>query len=238
MNEKMSGSHEDVIDLSILFGALRKHIVLLVVVTVVFGVGSYFFTKYFIPEKYQVSATVIVNNKSSDSQYIYPSEISAAKNLAELYSIIIKSDAVLDEVINDLDLDVSYEQLRNSLSVTTVNETQVIEISMVSTDPDYAKKVVAKVVEVSKPTILDKVEAGSVKDLSETAVVNNGNPVSPNKKKNALMGAMIGFAIVAAIILLKELLNTKLKSENDVVGTLNVPLLGVVPEIDRKEFRK
>lgn len=238
MNEKLRDSDGDVIDLTVLFHTLRKYIVLLIVAAVVCGVGAYFYTEYFIPEQYKASATVIVNNRASDSQYIYPSEISSSQDLAELYSIIIKSDTVLEQVIDDLDLNLSYEQLRNSVTVQTVSSTQVVEISMVGSDPEYIKKIVAKFVEYSKPMILEKVEAGSVKDLNEAAVSNNGNPISPNKSKNAMMGGIAGFVIVAAIVLLKELLNTKIKSENDVTNTLNVPLLGVIPAVDRKEFNK
>lgn len=238
MNEKLRDSDGDVIDFTVLFHTLRKYVVLLIVAAVVCGVGAYFYTEYFIPEQYKASATVIVNNRASDSQYIYPSEISSSQDLAELYSIIIKSDTVLEQVIDDLDLNLSYEQLRNSVTVQTVSSTQVVEISMVGTDPEYIKSIVAKFVEYSKPMILEKVEAGSVKDLNEAAVSNNGNPISPNKSKNAMMGGIAGFVIVAAIVLLKELLNTKIKSENDVTNTLNVPLLGVIPAVDRKEFNK
>lgn len=237
MNEKTINQNDDVIDLSILFVLLRKNLILLIVVTILFGAASYGITKFFIPEKYQASATLIVNNKS-DNSYVNQSEIVAAQNLADLYSIIITSEPVLQEVIDNLGLEITYEQLKGSISVQAVNSTQVIEISMISTDAKYAKKIVAEIVEVSKPVILDKVEAGSVKDLSEASVSNNGNPISPNKKKNSLLGAIAGFILVYAVLFLKELFNNKIKSENDLVNTLGVPLLGVIPAVDGKDFNK
>ena len=60
---------------------------------------------------------------------------------------------------------------------------------------------------------MDKVDAGSVKELNEAALANNGNPVSPNKKKNTVIGALGGLVLAAAIVVLKELLNTTLKTE-------------------------
>lgn len=236
MNEKVKNSDEDVIDLALVIKALRKYIALLIVVALVCGIGAYLVTEYVIPEKYEATATVIVNNRASDSQYIYPSEISSSQDLAELYSIIIKSDTVLQQVIDDLKLNMTFEQLKNAVNVETIGGTQVVEISMVGTDPEYIKQIVAKFVEYSKPMILEKVEAGSVKDLNVAAVSNNGNPVSPNKKKNTLIGAFIGFCICAAVVIMKELFSTKIKSEDDVVNALNVPLLGIIPMIDGKEF--
>lgn len=236
MNEKNKESNEDVIDLSVLFVLLRKNLILLIVVTLVFGAASYCVTRFLIPERYQASATMIVNNKSGDTPYVNQSELAAAQNLADLYSIVITSQTVLQEVIDNLELDMTYEQLKNSVNVQSVNSTQVIQISMTSTDASFAKKVVAEIVEVSGPVILDKVEAGSVKVLSEATVSNNGAPVSPNKKKNTAIGALAGFILVYAILFLKEILNNKIKSEDDLVKVLGVPVLGVIPAVDRKDF--
>lgn len=238
MNGKYKNEQEDVIDLSIIFGVLLKNIPLLVIMMVLGAAAAFSYTKYLIPERYRAEATVIVNNKINDSQYISQGDLSSAKNLAELYSIIIKSDTVLDKIINDMGDRTSYSELRNSVSVTTVSETQVVTISMTSTNPEHAKEVVEKFVKYSKPVIMDKVDAGSVKELNEAALANNGNPVSPNKKKNTMIGALGGLVLAAAIVILKELFNTTLKTEADVKSVLDVPLLGVIPKVDRKEFNK
>ncbi len=238
MNGKYKNEQEDVIDLSIIFGVLLKNIPLLVIMMVLGAAAAFSYTKYLIPERYRAEATVIVNNKINDSQYISQGDLSSAKNLAELYSIIIKSDTVLDKIINDMGDRTSYSELRNSVSVTTVSETQVVTISMTSTNPEHAKEVVEKFVKYSKPVIMDKVDAGSVKELNEAALANNGNPVSPNKKKNTMIGAFGGLVLAAAIVILKELFNTTLKTEADVKSVLDVPLLGVIPKVDRKEFNK
>lgn len=238
MNEKIKDSGDDVIELSLVFSLIRKYIVFLIIASIIGGVSAYFYTKYMIPERYQATATVIINNRATDTQFIYPSEISSSQQLAELYSLIVKSDTVMQQVIDELDLNVTYEQLRNSISVQTLSSSQVVEISLISTDPEYAKKVVSTFVKYSKQFMADKVDAGKVDDLNLAAVSNNGYPISPNRKKNTMFGAMVGLAVAVAIVVLKQLLNTKLKSESDIVSTLNVPLLGVIPAVDRKEFLK
>lgn len=238
MNDTVKNTDNDVIDLSLVFALLRKNLVLLIIFSIIGGIVAYFGTVYLIPEKYRATATVVVNNRSAEYNYITPNEITSSKNLAELYSIIIKSDNVLQQVIDDLELDISYEELKNSVSVQTISDTQVVEISMESTDPEYAKAVVAKFVEYSKPMIVEKIEAGSVKDLNESALSNNGDPVSPNRKKNTICGVVFGLILSIGLVVLKELLNTKIKSETDAVNALGVPLLGVIPTVDRKEFNK
>jgi len=238
----MNGNYkneEDVIDLSVLFGVLLKNLPLLIIMMVLGAAAAFSYTKYLVPERYEATATVIINNKTSDTQqYITAGDLSSSKNLAELYSIIITSDTVLDKIMNDMGDKTTYTELK-SVKVETISESQVVKISMTSTDPQHAKEIVEKFVKYSKPVIMDKVDAaGSVKDLNDTVMSNNGNPVSPNKKKNTLIGALAGFVLGAAIVILKELLNNTLKTEADVKNALDVPLLGVVPKVDRKEFSK
>ena len=238
MDENIENQKETEIDLRVIFGIIKKNIIALIIVTLLFGAGAYAYSKLFIPKQYAASAMLIVNNKKSDSTSVNYTEITAAQDLADVYAIIIKSDIVLQPVIDDLGLNMSYEKLSKSISVSTVNSTQVIEISMQNTDAKFAESVVAEIVKVAPPIIADKVEAGSVKVISESKISNNGNAVSPNTKKNALLGAMVGFVLTLAVVFLKEFFNNTFKTENDILNTLNIPLIGIIPEIDEKEFKK
>ncbi|MGN0498278.1 MAG: YveK family protein [Acutalibacteraceae bacterium] len=238
MDEVKEQQGEREIDLRFIFEILKKNIIPLVLVTVIVGAMALFGSMIFIPKQYEADAMLIVNNKQSDSQVINSGEIVAAQNLAEVYSIIIKSDTVLQQVIDDLKLNMTYEQLYKAISVSSVNSTQVISIKMRNTDPDFAKEIIADLVKVAPDVIKDKVEAGSVKVISEARISNNGNPVSPSLTKNALFGAIIGFVITLAIVFIKAFFRNTLKTENDITNTLGIPLLGIIPEIDEKEFAK
>ncbi len=236
MNNKDGVTQDFNIDLVLLFGILRKNIVLLIVVGLIGGGLAYSVTRYLIPEKYKATATVIINNKATDSQYIYPSEIKSSQDLAELYSIIIKADSVLEQVRDSMGIDISNEDLKRSIDVNMVGETQVVQISCVSTNPDYALDLVTQFVYYSKPMIREKVEAGSVKDLNEPALSNNGRPISPNRRKNTIIGIVAGVLFSGMIVVMKELLNTTFKTEADITNTLGIPVLGVIPYVERKEF--
>lgn len=229
---------ETEIDLKVILNILRKNIIPIILVMIIFAAGTFIFSKFFIEKKYEASAMLIVNNKSSESAAINPNEIVAAQDLAEVYAIIIKSDTVLQQVIDDLKLNMSYETLRNAITVSSINSTQVIQISMIHTNAEFAKKVVESIVEIAPPIIKDKVEAGSVNLISEAKISNNGNPVSPNVTKNTLLGAFVGLVLILLVIIIKEVFNNTFKTEDDIVKTLDIPLIGVIPQIDRKEFNK
>ncbi len=253
----MSNNKELEIDLSTLFKVIKKHIIPIVLVTVLFGVGAFFGTKYFVEKQYKASAMIIVNNRSGESSGFNSGEITAAQDLADVYSIIIKSDTVINEVIDKLKLDMTYEQLKNSITVSPVNATQVIEISMIGNDASLCQVVVEEVVNVSKPVISDivgnetaqddkddknknkdKDKNSSVKDISKASIANNGNPVGPNAKKNATVSALVGFVLVMAVIIFKEFFNKRFKSDADVIAVLNLPVMGIIPAVEGKEFSK
>ena len=229
---------EKEIDLRVVYGILRKNLILIVIVTVLFGIGAYLYSSFFISKQYSASAMIIVNNKSDDKHVINTTELTAAQDLAEVYSIIIKSDTVLQQVIDNLQLNMSYESLNSRISVSAVNSTQVVKITMTHTNAEFAQKVVAEIVEVAPPIIADKVEAGSVKVISASKIGNSGRPVSPNLRSNAIIGALAGLALVLLLVFIKEMTNNTFKTEDDIINTLNVPLIGIIPEVDGKEFNQ
>lgn len=228
---------ETEIDLTVIFEILRKYIVLIIAIALIFGAGAYLGTDFLIAKQYKASATLIVNNKVNTSTGgVNSNEVTAAKDLAEVYSLIIKSDSVMQPVIDNMELDLTCEQLKSAITVSSVNSTQIIEVSLKSTDPTFAKKVLASIVKVAQPIIVDKVEAGSVKVIDDAKIANNGNPVGPDAKRNSILGALVGLVIILFIVIVKELFNTKFKSENDITKVLELPLIGTIPMVDSKEF--
>lgn len=227
------------IDLSVIFQIIKKNILPMILAALLFGAGAYLATDNLMAKQYRASSKLIVNNKKGDSEKsVNNSEIAAAQMLASTYSVIIKSNSVLQPVIDKMQLNMTYEQLEKSITVSTVSNTQIIEISMKSTDPNFAKKVVENVVKVAQPVIMDVVEAGSVKVVDEARLANNGNPVGPNALRNAFIGAFAGLLFVLVIVIIKEFFNKRFKSENDITNTLGLPLIGMIPHVSRKDFEK
>ena len=241
----MGDNKEIVFDLTVLLKAIKKNILPLILATVIFGIGSFFGTQYLMEKQYKASAMIIVNNKASEASGFNSAEIVAAQDLASVYSIIIKSDTVIDKVIKNLKLNMTYEQLVGAITVTPVNSTQVIQISMVGNNASDCKDIVAEVVKVSKPVISEIVGDGSdknkntsVKEISKASIANNGDPVAPSATKNATLAALVGFVLVMAIIIIKEFFNKKFKSEADITAVLNLPVIGCIPAVEGKEFSK
>ena len=90
-----------------------------------------------------------------------------------------------------------------------------------------ARQVCEQITAISPDVILESVEAGSVKLISQASVTPD--PVSPNVMKNTAIAALFGFVVSVGIVVLRELLDNKIKTEDDVRKYLDLPVVGVIP---------
>ena len=107
-----------------------------------------------------------------------------------------------------------------------------MEVTAKSSDPETAKKIADTMAVVSGQYIKEKMEVAPPKIIEEAEIPSG--PVSPNMNKNVMMGALAGFALAAAIVLLIALMNDSIKTEDDIERTLGIPTLAVIP--DRKDY--
>ncbi len=229
MDEKNKGQYEE-IDLREVFILLRNNIVLILVATILFGVVGFFVTKYLITPQYEASVNMIVNTKQDNTSYVSNDNITSAKNLVSTYAIIIKSNTVLNQVIDNLGLDMDYDELSKKVTVTAVDDTQVMRVAVTDPDPYVAARIVRSISRVSPDVIVDSVEAGSCKVISQ--VDEPDEPISPSLMKNTAVAALAGFVVSAAIIFVKYFFSNYIVDDNDIQKYLGIPVLGVIPEIE------
>ena len=219
--------NEETIDLLELFGMLWQHIFQILICTVIGAAVAFGVTKFLMVPQYESSAMMIVNTRQDVNANVTSDQINSATKLVETYSIIVKSDTVLSRVIDDLGLNLNYGELKDKVTVKSVNSTQVMQISVQDADPAAAQIICQKITQVCPDLIKDAVEAGSVKLIS--AASTPVQPVSPNTLKNTAVGAMLGLVACAGVLVLRMLLNNKINNDADVQKYLDLPVLGVIP---------
>lgn len=228
-NEKRLGQYEEeeTIDLREIFFVLKRHAVVIVLTAMLFALGGLMGTVLFMTPQYAASATMIVNTRQDVTANVTSDQINSAQKLVSTYSIIIKSDKVLDQVIWNLSLNLSYEELNKKVAVSGVDDTQVMEITVTDANPESARRIAEEITVVAPNAIIEAVEAGSVKVISAARVSNV--PVSPSKSKNTAMAGLIGLVLSAGLMIVRELLNNTIKTDEDVQKKLELNVLGVIP---------
>lgn len=214
---------------------LKRNIAIILIFAIVFTIGGFIGTKLFITPKYAASSTMIVSNKMGEQQTsttINTGDMQAAVGLVKTYGIIIKSDIVLSKVIDNLGLTDTVESLSKHITVTALNDTQVMEIKILDKDPSKAQSVMKEITKVAPETIVNSVGAGACNVLTGANVTDK--PVSPNATKNSAIAFFLGGIIGISIILGKEFVNNTVKTEEDIVEKLGIPVIGVVPKVEGK----
>ena len=227
----MDNEENEVIDLTEILSAVRQHLLELIFVTLVAALVGFTASKFLMNPKYDSSALMIVNTRQDVNANVTSDQINSATKLVSTYSIIIKSDTVLQQVIDNLGLNLTYAKLNKRVTVAAVDDTQVMKITVQSDSPEWARQVCEQIITVAPDVIKEAVEAGSVKVISNPSLATE--PVSPNIMKNTMLAAAVGFVLVIGISVLQVLLDNKINTEEDVTKYLDMTVLGVIPQYDQ-----
>ena len=226
---------QDELDLLELLKLIKHYWYLLVISAVVCAIVGFFGTKYLIVPQYQASVNMIVNTRTDNSSTVSNDSINSAKNLVDTYAIIVKGNTVLNSVIDNLGLAVDgekmkYKDLSDKVKVSAIDDTQVMKITVTDPDPEIASRIVREIATISPNEIVEAVEAGSCKVISQVDVTEK--PVSPSKIKNTAIAVAIGIVLATAIIVIRDLVSNYVVDDEDVMKFLDISVIGVIPEIE------
>lgn len=218
------------IDLLQLARSLWENIKYIIIATVIFGLIGLVGSTLFITPIYEATAKMIVNIRKDENQNVTNDQLNSAKSLVDTYAIIIRSRDVLNQVISDLNLPESYDQLLGCVSVHAVNDTQVMEVVVHHEDPLVAYAVAGKILEITPNVIVEAVEAGSVKAVEQAYV--DPEPVSPSILKNGILMGLVGFVVTCIVIIVVFLTDNTYKTDMDLQNDIEAPILGVIPTVE------
>ena len=132
----------------------------------------------------------------------------------------------------------NYKQLKGKVSINNPEDTRILTVSVTTNNAKQAKAIVDELAAVSSAFIGDKMEVTPPKIIEEGE--DTGTKTGPNLTKNTMVGFLAGALLVCVIIVVLELLNDSIQTEEDIERYLGVPTLAVVPdktETQKKEKR-
>ena len=220
-----NGNEEVEIDLVEIFHALLSKIWLIILLAAL-GLGAMLgYTMLFVKPTYSSTSTIYILSKSTSITSL--ADIQLGSQITKDYQVIITSRPVLEEVINNLSLNKTYENLRTQISINNPDNTRFLEITVKDSDAYLAKKIVDELTDVSVRT------TGDVMDTTPPNIMDYGqvasSPVSPSLKKNGLIGGLLGFVLACAIIIIQFMMNDSIKTGEDVEKYLGLNVLGMIP---------
>jgi capsular polysaccharide biosynthesis protein len=223
---------EETISLKELFATLKKRLRLILLITftavLVSGVISYFF----LTPIYQASTQILVNQAKSDQSVYSPSEVQTNLQLINTYNVIMKSPAILDKVAEQLNLDLTTQQLNGKITVGSETNSQVVNVSVQDKDPNMAAKIANKTAQVFQTEIVKIMNVDNVSILAKATVTDNQSPIKPKPLLNLAIAFVVGLMAGVGIAFLLEYFDNTIKNEQEIEKILGLPVLGVIANIE------
>lgn len=226
---------ETEISLQEIAGILLHCLWLIAGATIMGALIAFLLTKAFITPQYAASASLYVYN-TDNRESITQSDITTSQKLVETYIVIMQSDAVLNQVAEESALGYSAKEIKEMFSASAINNTEVFQIVIKNPNPEHAQLLANTFLKVAPSEIIRVVKAGSVETVDEAALPTS--PVSPNTVRNTLIGGLLGLLLSAAIVVLKEFLDTTIKTAEDIKKLTSIPIIGVIPTINAVNGKK
>ena len=214
-----------------LLGLLRKRLGLVILLPLLsaflVGVGS-----MFLPIECTASSTMYVLSKSAaenpENQGVTSQDLSAGQMLTNDVSTILKSNQVKSVVANKLGL----PSLRDySLNITSSTTTRVITLTVTGTDPEMAAKVANELVQETSKVASDVMKIESVNVIDEATVPQS--PSGPRRTLYTIVGFLAGLFAAVCIVVIEDMLDTRVRSGSDVEDIVGVPVIGHFPQIEK-----
>lgn len=222
------------IDLKELFEFLKSKIIwILVAVIIAIIIGNVYTILTRVPMYKTNVSLVLVSEKSGEGNIAYnSSEQQLNKNLVGTYSEIVKSKAVLNKVIRNLDLDISYTELKSKIEVTSVENTEIINIYVSNENPKMATLIANEIATVFVGEVNKFYKLNNVNILDKATDVKT--PYNVNYIKDNIIYILIGTVISLGILFVIFYFDTSIKTSEEIENKFGLNVIGVVPKA-RKE---
>ena len=220
------------IDVLSLVKTLWRRKFLIVVTAFVMAIVALGYSTFIIKPNYTSTTRIyVVNRQANENSTLTNQDLQAGTYLVKDYKEIILSQDVLAKVIDDLKLNVQPSALAKKINVTVPTDTRIVSIAVSDGDAKEAARIANSLRQIAAEKIIAVTKVSDVTTLEEAEVPNS--PSSPNIRRNTLIGFLAGGFLISVVILVVEVLDDRVKKPEDVEEALGIPLLGVVPNMNK-----
>ena len=237
------------LDLKELFELFWSKKLTIAILVVVFAIIGAVYSIFFVTPKYKSSTTLVLtktesNNEEQTSKQktstssseeptdsITTTDITINSKLVATYSELIKSKTIWREVLSDLNIqELTEDGVRKNITVSALKDTEVIEITVTNENATYAAKIANGIAEKFTKQVAEIYNINNVHVVDKAEVAEG--PYNINHKKNIAIFALIGLVVSAGYILLVNMLDTTVKSSDDIEKNVEVPVLASISICD------
>lgn len=229
----------DLKELFMIFWNRKLEIILITLIMIAIGV---IYSYFFIVPQYSATTTLVLAQSSSTvdkngEAAITQADLTINSKLVSTYSELVKSKAVLSEVVESLGVEgLKEDNIRNNITVQSRKDTEIIEITVKNLDPNLAAQISNKIAEIFSEKVVEIYSISNIYILDRAEP--NENPCNINHAKDIVIFAFIGIVISAVFVLVANMLDTTIKTEQDIENSTGLLVLSSIPNYEVETKRK
>ena len=217
------------LDLKELFGIFWKRKLQIILIILIFIVLGVIYTVAFTTPMYSSSTSLVLasSNSNQKTNPITATDITVNSKLVSTYSELVKSKNVLSQVKENLNIDINEDSLRNNVTVSSVKDTELIKITVTTKEPNYSAKIANEIAKVFTEKVKEFYNIDNVQVVDQAEVSNV--PSNINHKKDVIIFAFIGVAVAVVYVLIANMLDTTIKTAEDIEKEFKLPVVASIP---------
>lgn len=228
---------ENTISLQEIAYALKKRWKLIALITIAATLVSAILSFFVIKPQYEAKAKLFIGKQETQENNAYNnSDVMMYQQLMKTYAELVKTSDLVTKAVKSANLNYNQNEIKgilNNLTATPSADTQILDLSFKGKNPKEVLKVTEAITDEFISESKELIPNGNVQVIQKPQLPEH--PVSPNKKLNILIAFVLGLMIGVGIVLLLEYLDNTFKSREELEKTLDLPIIGAIPDYDSIE---
>lgn len=223
------------IDLKEIFNMFWSKKAQIFVIVLIFVILGCIYTLKFTTPVYSSSITLILvssnNNGGNQNSTITATDITVNTKLLATYKELIESKTVLSEVISNLNLQTDVNNLKQNITVSSVQQTELIKVTVKNENPNASAQIANEIAKVFEKKAKEFYNINNIQIMSEADIPQN--PSNINHQKDVIMFALAGFVLAAIYVVIRNMLDNTIKTPESVENEFELPVLASIPNYER-----
>lgn len=226
------------VDLVQIIKSLWKKAWIIAIATVLSGILGFCVAAFGITPKYSSSVMLYVNNGSfsvGEILNVTNSELLGARSLVDTYIVILDNRTTYNKVIEKAGVDCTFDELEDMVVAESVNGTEVMRITVTSTDP-YEAADIANAIAVVLPMRISEIIAGSSMEVVDSGAVNL-KKVAPSITGFTVVGMLVGAIICVLVLVVIDMRDDTIRGEEYILQNYDYPILAKIPDLGNTDSK-
>lgn len=212
---------------------LKKYFFAFVVVIAVAVIGVVIYDTAIKKPMYQANTTVIIaKSDGADGAAASLNDVNASQKLVTNYSEFAKSESVLNQVIENLNLKTNAKSFSKNLTIKPIDDTSILNITVRDLNPRLSAMIANEIVDVFSKQVVELYPTIKMKQLSVAAIPEK--PSNNTLTRDIILAAVVAVAAVGGFAFVKFYLDDTVKYSDDVEKNLGMSTAGSILKGDSK----